>query len=186
MGEGWSDFWALALTAKSGNPSQEATRGIATYLNFEPPDGHGIRSVQYSPNLAIDPLTYQSARTTGGEVHAMGEIWASALWDMYWNLVTAYGFESNFYDAASGAGNTLALQLVMDGLKLQPCSPTFLDARDAILLADQNDNGGANQCLIWQAFAKRGMGVNAVDGGSDRAFLNVTNGFDLPAQCVGN
>jgi len=186
MGEGWGDFWALALTARSGNPNTEATRGLATYLIFEPPDGHGIRSVQYSPNLAIDPLTYQSARTTGGEVHAMGEIWASTLWDMYWNLVTAYGFEGNFYDATSGAGNIVALQLVMDGLKLQPCSPTFLDARDAILLADQNDNGGANQCLIWQAFAKRGMGVNADDGGSDRAFLTVTNGFHLPAQCGGN
>jgi Fungalysin metallopeptidase (M36) len=76
--------------------------------------------------LAINPLTYQSARTTGGEVHAMGEIWAVTLWDMYWNLVTAYGFEGNFYDATSSARNIVALQLVMDGLKLQPCSPTFL------------------------------------------------------------
>jgi extracellular elastinolytic metalloproteinase len=101
---------------------------------------------------------------------------------MYWNLVDAYGFESNFYDAESGAGNTLALQLVMDGLKLQPCSPTFLDARDAILLADQNDNGGANQCLIWEAFAKRGMGVGA-DDGKGHNDVNVKADFTVPAQC---
>lgn len=30
-------------------------------------------------------------------------------------------------------GNTLAVQLVVDGLKLQPCRPSFQDARDAIL-----------------------------------------------------
>jgi extracellular elastinolytic metalloproteinase len=186
MGEGWSDFWALALTAKGGSVDKDGTRGLATYLIFEPPDGHGIRSVKYSPDLSIDPLTYGDIASTGGEVHAVGEIWASALWDMYWNLVNAYGFEGNFYDAASSAGNILALQLVMDALKLQPCSPTFLDARDAILLADQNDNGGANQCLIWKAFAKRGMGVNADDGGNDFAVTTVHEDFTLPAQCAGN
>jgi hypothetical protein len=26
---------------------------------------------------------------------------------------------------------------VLDGLKLQPCGPTFVDARDGILLADE-------------------------------------------------
>lgn len=30
-------------------------------------------------------------------------------------------------------GNTLAMQLVLDGMKLQPCRPSFLDARDAII-----------------------------------------------------
>jgi hypothetical protein len=185
MGEGWSDFWALALTAKSGNQGQEGTRGLATYLLFEPPDGHGIRTFPYSPSLAINPLTYGDAGGTGGEVHAMGEIWATALWDMYWNLVNEHGFERNFYSATSSAGNIVALQLVMDGLKLQPCSPTFLDARDAILLADQNNNNGANQCLIWSAFAKRGMGVNADDGGNDKS-LAVSEDFNLPSQCPAN
>ena len=30
-------------------------------------------------------------------------------------------------------GNTLAIQLVIDGMKLQPCRPKFVDMRDAIL-----------------------------------------------------
>jgi hypothetical protein len=185
MGEGWSDWWALALTAKSGNEKKEGTRGIATYLNFEPPDGLGIRRVRYSTDLAVDPLTYGDLPATGGEVHNVGEIWASALWDMYWNLVNELGFNDDLYDASGGDGNIVALQLVMDGLKLQRCSPTFLDARDAILLADQNNNSGANQCSIWRAFAKRGMGVNA-DDGKHHNDLNVTEDFSVPAECSGN
>src|SRR5262245_28298826 len=185
MGEGWSDFWALALTAKSGNEGAEGTRGLATYLLFQPPDGPGLRRFPYSTDLAIDPLTYASLPATGGEVHNVGEIWASALWDMYWNLVREKGFESNFYNSASGAGNIVALQLVMDGLKLQPCNPTFLEARDAILLADQNNNDGANQCSIWRAFAKRGMGV-AADDGKGHNDVNVSADFSVPAECSGN
>ncbi|KAI8844642.1 hypothetical protein BJ741DRAFT_215918 [Chytriomyces cf. hyalinus JEL632] len=34
-------------------------------------------------------------------------------------------------------GNVLILQLVVDGLKLQPCSPRFVDARDAIITAKE-------------------------------------------------
>ena len=46
------------------------------------------------------------------------------------------------------------MQLVLDGLKLQPCNPGFESGRDAILEADMLANGGANQCLIWEAFAR--------------------------------
>ncbi|MEZ6089917.1 MAG: M36 family metallopeptidase [Pirellulaceae bacterium] len=52
-------------------------------------------------------------------------------------------------------GNNLALQLVMDGLKLQPANPTMIDARDAILLADQINNDSRNHRAIWTAFAER-------------------------------
>jgi len=185
MGEGWSDWWALVLTAKSGNEGREGTRGIGTYVLFEPQDGVGIRSFRYSTDLAVNPLTYGDVPATGGQVHAMGTIWATALWDMYWNLVNERGFNDDLYDSSSTDGNIVALQLVMDGLKLQPCSPTFLEARDAILLADQNDYGGANECSIWRAFAKRGMGVNA-DDGKNHNDLNVTEDFSVPAECQAN
>ncbi|HSF15004.1 MAG TPA: M36 family metallopeptidase [Vicinamibacteria bacterium] len=185
MGEGWSDWWALVLTAKSGNEARQGTRGIGNYVTYQRLDGVGIRSFPYSTDLTINPLTYGDAPATGGQVHAMGTIWASALWDMYWNLVNARGFNGDFYDSSSTDGNIVAIQLVMDGLKLQPCNPTFLDARDAILLADLNDYGGANQCSIWRAFAKRGMGVNA-KGGNHHNDLNVTEDFSVPAACQAN
>ena len=76
------------------------------------------------------------------------------LWDMYWLLIDEYGYDA---DLVSGSGgNNLALQLVLDGLKLQECNPTFTDGRDAILLADEVNSDGANRCTIWRAFAKRG------------------------------
>jgi len=44
-------------------------------------------------------------------------------------------------------------QLVVSGMKLTPCNPTMLNARDAIIQADANLNAGANRCKIWAAFA---------------------------------
>jgi hypothetical protein len=41
------------------------------------------------------------------------------------------------------------MQLVIDGLKLMPCSPTFVTARDAIIAADQATTGGNDYCMIW-------------------------------------
>ncbi|KAJ3086292.1 Fungalysin/Thermolysin Extracellular metalloproteinase 5 [Quaeritorhiza haematococci] len=73
------------------------------------------------------------------------------------------------------AGNIMAIQLVIDGMKLQPCYPSFVDARDAILQADEINYGGENACEIWRGFAKRGMGVGARSGGRES--------FTVPAKC---
>ncbi|KAJ3334282.1 Fungalysin/Thermolysin Extracellular metalloproteinase 5 [Blyttiomyces sp. JEL0837] len=72
-------------------------------------------------------------------------------------------------------GNVLALQLVVDGLKLQPCLPSFVDARDAILEADEGLTGGDNKCEIWKGFAKRGLGEGAASGGRES--------FKVPQGC---
>ena len=55
------------------------------------------------------------------------------LWEVYWNLVAKHGFNPNIYGAGRHGGNNLAMQLVIDGMKLQPCSPGFVDGRNAIL-----------------------------------------------------
>src|SRR5690606_5981269 len=73
-----------------------------------------------------------------------------------------------------------AIQLVVEGLKLQPCSPGFVDGRDAILEADQLLYGGANQCLIWDVFARRGLGVSASQGSSN-SNTDGTEAFDTPS-----
>ncbi|KAF8836335.1 peptidase M36, partial [Paxillus ammoniavirescens] len=54
-------------------------------------------------------------------------------------------------------GNTLLMQLVLDGMKLQPCSPGFFDARDVIIQADEILTGGENACAVWEGFAERGL-----------------------------
>lgn len=48
----------------------------------------------------------------------------------------------------------------------QPCSPTMIQARDAIIDADKALTGGVNVCALWTAFAKRGLGSGASRGGS--------------------
>lgn len=46
-------------------------------------------------------------------------------------------------------------------MKLQQCRPSFFDARDAIIQADQVLTGGENFCTLWQGFAERGLGPDA-------------------------
>ncbi len=121
----------------------------------------------------MDPQTYVTVETTN-QPHGIGEVWAVALWEMYWNLVERWGFDPDLYTGSGG--NNLALQLVMDGMKGQVCEPSLLDGRDAILQADTLNNAGANQCRIWRAFAKRGIGP-----GADATFL--TEDFALPPAC---
>jgi hypothetical protein len=64
----------------------------------------------------------------------------------------------------------MALQLFVEGMKIQPCNPTFLQARDAILQADRNIYNGALRCYILRGFAKRGLGTNAERKGN--TFVN--------------
>jgi subtilisin-like proprotein convertase family protein len=103
------------------------------------------------------------------------------VWEMTWALIDDFGFDPDLINGSGG--NNLALQLVVDGLKLQPCSPGFVDGRNAILLADQNNNGGANQCTIWEAFAKRGLGYSASQGSSGSR-SDGTQAFNLPPACT--
>jgi len=179
MGEGWSDFWALAFSAKVGDQGTDV-RGIGTYVIFEPTTGTGIRDFPYSTDLGVNPHTFVDIATVAVP-HGVGSVWNAALWEVYWNLVDTYGFDPDLYGGTGG--NNLMMQLVIDGMKLQPCSPTILQARDAILLADQNNNGGNNRCAIWAGFAKRGMGTDADDGGGTHTNLTVTNGFSVPVDC---
>lgn len=185
-GEGWSDFLSLVFTAVPADTA-DTPRGVGRYVIFREDDPlAGIRAAPYTRDQNINSLTYADIITAGQAgspisiPHGVGTVFATALWDMYWNLVDKHGFDPDLYQG--DAGNQLALRLVLDGLKMQACGPTFLDARDAILLADEVNNNGANQCEIWNAFANRGMGFSATDGGSSNS-LNVTEAFDLPESC---
>ncbi len=178
MGEGWSDFFALALTSKSGDVGS-TPRGISTFLQREPNDGKGIRDFPYSTDMAINPYTYKdigNARIP----HGLGAVWCTMLWDLNWAMIAQYGFSADFYNG--DLGNNRALQLVMDGLKMQPCDPGFVDARNAILQADQIRYGGENQRLIWEVFARRGLGYSA-DQGSNNG-VDAFEAFDIPELLV--
>jgi extracellular elastinolytic metalloproteinase len=179
MGEGWSDFFSLALTTKTGDTGIKK-RGVGTYVTREPNNGLGIRRFVYSTDMVQSPLTYGDvAQNTG--VHAIGEVWNNMLWDLYWAMVDKYGFDPDLTNTDSGNGR--AIQLVMDGMKLQPCSPGFEDGRDAILLADELNYNSADTCLITSVFARRGMGITASQGASGSATDGTPN-FDPIALCI--
>jgi hypothetical protein len=184
MGEGWSDWFALNLTT---HPADRPTtsRGVGSYVVFQPPDGGGIRPTPYTTDMSVNPSTYAFVADVVNisQPHGIGYVWNTMLWEMYWNLWDRYGYNGDVYGDWTTGGNNLALQLVMDGLKFQACQPGFVDGRNAILQADQALTGGDNQCEIWRAFAKRGLGWSASQGSS----LSRTDGveaFDLPPACT--
>ena len=151
----------------------------------------GIRNYPYSLANEVNPSTYETLDKPGyWGVHAIGEVWAEMLWVVLQRLINKHGFSDTLfppvpdatgripedndfyrpqaYDANGNPlplvpkhGNTLFLQLVIQGMKLQPCSPSFFDARTAILQADEILTGGENSCEIWTGFAERGLGADA-------------------------
>ena len=160
MGEGWSDFFALVATAKPGDTG-DMRRGMGTYVLRTPTDGKGYRPYPYSTDLDVNPLTYGDIVSLSVP-HGVGSAWCSMLWDLYWAFVDEYGWDPDLYTGTGG--NNMAIQLVIDAMKMQPCEPGFEDGRDAILAADEALFGGANQCLIWEVFARRGLGYYASQG----------------------
>ena|GEM_PF-2946963 len=62
-------------------------------------------------------------------------------------------------------GARLSDTLVMRGMQLSPCNPSFVDSRDSLLAADKELTGGENRAIIWRAFASHGVGQNAQSNG---------------------
>lgn|GEM_PF-1121000 len=168
MGEGWSDYFGLILLRQPEDDLDgKYAIGQYSFNNYY----RGIRRFPYSTDPNVYPLNIGDI-SRNAEIHAVGEIWCNTLIEMRASLIRKYGFRE---------GQRQSIQLVVDGLKLTPISPTFIDARNAILLADRMNNEGANQRVIWQAFSKRGMGFSATT--LDANDTSPIEGFDLPPFC---
>jgi extracellular elastinolytic metalloproteinase len=191
QGEGWSDFWSYVLTMREGDDGA-TPRGIGNYVIYydQGRTGPGIRITPYSTDFSVNKTTYRTVKTAV-EPHGVGYVWATMLWDLYWNLVDAHGFNPNPYESWETGGNNLAMQLVVDGMKMAPCTPGFVDARNAIIAADAALTGdvaagvpGENECLIWSTFARRGLGLSA-DQKDPASKADGIEGYDVPAHCPG-
>ena len=129
----------------------------------------GIRMHPYDSNY---PNNFGDiGRGEFDEVHNIGEIWAATLLELNRTI-----------------GKDLAVQLVVDALPLTPANPSFLDARDAILLAIDHmlqagrlkqDEFNKVKADAWKVFAKFGMGVGAQSNGP--SLEGVVASFDVPA-----
>ncbi len=179
-GEGLSDWWALAYTARPGDQATDP-RTIGTYVLGEPTDGFGIRTQPYTTDPSFNTHTYESIQGMAIP-HGVGEVWGQAAWEVYWALVGAHGFDPDLANAAGGAGNQRMMLYVNEGLKNTACSPTFTDVRDGIIQAAIDSYGGEDVCRLWDGFANFGLGIDAVSG--DPESTSPTNGFQVPASCL--
>ncbi|KAA1245038.1 M36 family metallopeptidase [Aquimarina sp. RZ0] len=157
MGEGWSDWFGLMITLKPGDNGRTG-RGVGTYVTGQPTTGRGIRPTQYSTDRRINDTDYADVNSLR-RPHGVGYGFATILWDMTWALIDQEGFDSDFYNGTGG--NNIAMALVIEGLKNTANNPGYVAGRDGILRADQDLYGGRYECLIWGAFAARGVGQGA-------------------------
>ncbi|WP_264548381.1 T9SS-dependent M36 family metallopeptidase [Flavobacterium sp. N2820] len=170
-GEGWSDWAWLIMQIKPGDTRFDA-RGIATFAVNQPVTGNGIREYRYSTDMSVNPHTfgdtntqwYTDAATSTDrvDVHGLGSIWCVMLWDLTWNYIDKYGYDPNIYNGTGG--NNKVMRLVLDAMKLTPANPSLVQCRNAIIQADINTTNGEDYCMIWETFARRGLGVNATSG----------------------
>ncbi len=180
MGEAFGDFDALeAMNALHIAPVPGSDRytegayvtgnpynGIRDFLAGRPMGGE---FPQPGRNPDTDPLNYGDFGfdLTGPEVHADGEIWVAVQMDLRDLFLQRYPSSGADEDIACVRGQRLAsdcpgdrrwMQDYYDAMVMMPRRPTMIDARDAMLAADQGRFGGANQDLLWQGFAMRGFG----------------------------
>ncbi|MBU2020137.1 MAG: T9SS-dependent M36 family metallopeptidase [Bacteroidetes bacterium] len=181
MGEGWSDWFGLMLTIKPTDVADQR-RGIGTYVSLQSNDGPGIRPRPYSTSFGVNNFTYGSTNLSSiSRPHGIGFIWSTMLWDMAWALIDKYGYDPDVY--AGTGGNNRAMELVINGLKMQPCRPGFVDGRDAILEANALIYDSIDQCMLWKVFATRGLGANA-DQGSATSRTDQVEDFSMPGFCT--
>ena len=182
VGEGWSDYFGLAFTQQAGDKADKP-RGTGSFLTNTTA---GLRRFPYTTNMQVNPLTYRDVidaitnRRSGQ--HDIGTVWCSMLWDLHWKFIDRYGMDIRCRDLQ--AGNMRCMKLVLEAMKLQPCNPGFVDARDAILLADSLLNAARHADMIWETFARRGLGADAVQGDANLLDDGVA-GFKLPSQVMG-
>jgi hypothetical protein len=169
------------LTMREGD-SPSIARGVATYSSGQEITGDGLRNAPYSPDFSVNDYTYADSNNTAtvSQPHGVGFVFATMLWDLTWAFVDEYGFDPDITNG--NGGNNKVMQLIIDGLKVAPCSSGFVDMRDAIILADQLTNNGVNNCLIWNVFANRGLGYLAEQGDEDSRTDQVED-FTLPPTC---
>ncbi|MFT5581303.1 MAG: extracellular elastinolytic metalloproteinase, partial [Psychromonas sp.] len=180
MGEGWGDYVGLVVTIEDDDQGEDK-RGIGVFVQNETSAGGGIRPTPYSTSFNVNSSTYATTNNPSiSQPHGIGYVWATMLWDLTWRLIDTYGFDS---DVITGTGgNNMAMELVTQGMRLQACNPGFVDGRDAILLADELVNNGANECLIWEVFARRGLGFEARQGSANNRSDQVED-FGVPQKC---
>jgi len=210
LGEGWGDYFAVALTHEPGDDatasypifSWPAKRGSEPFNHYY----FGARNFPYSVDVTKNALSFgyldTGNRLAAGhpsyepplydfddgpsrnpmvaeplrtEQHFVGEVWAMMLLECRAELAEEIGTDD---------ANDVLLQLVIDGMKLDPGAPKFADARDAVMQADILRYGGTHIPALWRGFTQRGLGWRAESRRelnlNDLVTHRVSEDFQLP------
>jgi large repetitive protein len=190
MGEGWSDFSALLLTAREddtatpGNDAYQGAYALATHATsgvpFNGAANHGyyfgIRRYPYSTDMTKNPLTFR--HITNGVPLPIGPPVASGADGLnnaqvhntgeVWATMLWECYAGLLRDTLGGAprltfqqAQDRMKQYLISALKVTPMFPTFTEARDALLAVAQAAD--MSDFIAFRiAFAKRGAGAAAV------------------------
>ncbi len=207
MGEGWSDFYALAMLSEPTD-DQLGTHALAGYImhllgGMESNYYYGIRRFPFARKASVgangrphNPLTFGylnagcdaligTTTTNPNSAFPRNPIIATSgncsqihnAGEIWAN--TLWEVRGQLIDRHGAAeGNRRALQYTTDGMKLAPLNPTMLQERDAII-ASATVSDATDLCAVWRGFAIRGMGSSA----SVQTTTSVTEAFDMPLQC---
>ena len=155
--EGSADYWAAVMSSLSPGTENEDDVCMfdwdaTSYFRFPPADvfgdRYGGRRADYSKTIAQakdDPDCRYPQGPQMLDVHCVGQVWSSALWD----LREEWGIDGETVDRIY-----LASQFMYDK------EERFKDAVEALLAADQALTGGANAAAICgEMEGERGIAV---------------------------
>jgi len=177
MGESFSDFTAVEFLMEHGYVPSDDENPFTVGAYVTGSKQKGIRN--YGMNKS--PLNYSNVQgydgSGMGSPHDDGEIWSAVNYDIRQALLAKYPAGDQLACARGQKpvdecpGNRRWMQLVFDSYLLMPMDGqvSMLEARDALLKADQMRFGGANQNELWTAFARRGFGEKASSANQSRA-----------------
>lgn len=160
----------------------KAVMSVTGGANNKPHNAYTFSYINADCNTRLNSNNFAFPRgpvgsATCDQVHNIGEIWSSALWEVRARFINRLNWAE---------GNRRMLQLVTDGMKLAPLGPTILQERDAIIAAaiasTPGQGSGPDVADMWAGFAIRGMGANASiqNVGSGANNTAVTDGFETP------
>jgi extracellular elastinolytic metalloproteinase len=175
MNESWADQVAGEYQFSHGYSNGGNIWAIGAYATGNL--STAIRNYSINKN----PLNFSNRGydSTGPAVHSDGEIWNGTNWEVRQALVEKYDRKFPYRDkklqleCAQGSpikgvlrpykcpGNRRWIQLMFDSMLLQQGATSMIDARDAMIAADKLRFRGANKLTLWDAFARRGLGVGA-------------------------
>jgi hypothetical protein len=151
--------------------------GMADVLSVVVNDDPEVAEYSVSDPLGLRSESYEGYSRTygdivGQQIHFDGEVYGAIGWDLW----------KQYRD--SGLGRAAILADLVGGMNFTPADPSFEQMRDGILKGQVASGHADRACLVWNSFAKYGVGVGArakVKGGKT---IVVTETFTKPAACA--